>query len=433
MRSLVFVVIGYLLFMASGCQTVNTQQFEKKYVKNKPLDTHYVGLAVYDPSENKYLIEKNADRYFTPASNTKLLTLFAATELLADSTIGIEYNIVGDTLYFRGVGDPTILNMSFADQPVIDFLRDATQTLVFMPGRYADPKLGPGWSWDDYQYSYQPERSEMPLYENMANFYYSEENQRFEGYPSFFTSYIEIDSTSYIDIGRELGFNIFRLNPLKWKDKQDTIAVPYIVSDDLVATLLGNAIDKKVLISKTYKGEFPYQRKNIPLLPLYARLMQASDNFIAEQLLINASNGRFGTQLSGEATVSIVQNQHFKNHNSQPVWMDGSGLSRFNLMTPRSLVEITTALYNKIPSDELFMILPTGGVSGTLKDWYKADQPYVFAKTGTLRNNHSLTGFLKTKSNKTLIFSFQNSNFIGSSSAVKEEMEKVLIWIRDTY
>ena len=81
-------------------------------------------------------------------------------------------------------------------------------------------------------------------------------------------------------------------------------------------------------------------------------------------------------------------------------------------------------------------LLPIGGVDGTIKNWYAPDEdeaPYVFAKTGTLSNNHSLSGFVKTKKGKLLTFSFMNNNYSGSSSEVKFEMEKVLRMVRDRY
>ena len=111
--------------------------------------------------------------------------------------------------------------------------------------------------------------------------------------------------------------------------------------------------------------------------------------------------------------------------------MDGSGLSRYNLFTPRSVVQLLEKIYAEVPQERLFELLPAGGESGTIKNLYKADTPYVFGKTGTLENNHSLSGFLKTKSGKVLIFSFMNSNYTVPSSEIKAEMEKILLNLRD--
>ena len=79
-------------------------------------------------------------------------------------------------------------------------------------------------------------------------------------------------------------------------------------------------------------------------------------------------------------------------------------------------------------------IFPNGGKTGTIKDWYAGvNQPYVYAKTGTLSNNHCLSGFVVTNSGKKLIFSFMNNNYLTPVSEVKTEMQKVLETIRDSY
>jgi D-alanyl-D-alanine carboxypeptidase/D-alanyl-D-alanine-endopeptidase (penicillin-binding protein 4) len=69
---------------------------------------------------------------------------------------------------------------------------------------------------------------------------------------------------------------------------------------------------------------------------------------------------------------------------------------------------------------------------GTIRNWYGGQESaYVYAKTGTLSNKHCLSGYLRTKSGRLLIFSFMHNNYVGSSTPVKEEMEKVLDWLRE--
>jgi D-alanyl-D-alanine carboxypeptidase/D-alanyl-D-alanine-endopeptidase (penicillin-binding protein 4) len=55
------------------------------------------------------------------------------------------------------------------------------------------------------------------------------------------------------------------------------------------------------------------------------------------------------------------------------------------------------------------------------------------AKTGTISNNHSLVGYLKTKNNKIYAFAFMNNNYPYKATVVRNEMEKVLLYIRDNF
>jgi serine-type D-Ala-D-Ala carboxypeptidase/endopeptidase (penicillin-binding protein 4) len=117
----------------------------------------------------------------------------------------------------------------------------------------------------------------------------------------------------------------------------------------------------------------------------------------------------------------------------QPVWVDGSGLSRYNLFTPRSIVRLWEKIYAKVPTERLFKLLAVGGLRGTLKNWNKEDKPYVFGKTGFLSNNQTLSGYLLTKKGKVLIFSFMNANFVASSKEIRKTMQDFLVSIRNKY
>jgi D-alanyl-D-alanine carboxypeptidase/D-alanyl-D-alanine-endopeptidase (penicillin-binding protein 4) len=87
-----------------------------------------------------------------------------------------------------------------------------------------------------------------------------------------------------------------------------------------------------------------------------------------------------------------------------------------------------------MPQERLFSLLPAGGVSGTISDSYKGQgKPFVFAKTGSLSNNHCLSGYVVTNKGKVLIFSFMNNHFVEGSAVVKKEMNKILTYLRDTF
>ncbi len=161
---------------------------------------------------------------------------------------------------------------------------------------------------------------------------------------------------------------------------------------------------------------------------LYKKMLQDSDNLFAEQLLLMAA-GQISDTLKAEIAIDYVQDELFKEMPDEIKWVDGSGLSRYNLLTPRSLVWVLEKIYREVPRERLFALLPAGGVSGSLKNDYKAPAgkpPFIFAKTGTLSNNHSLSGYLITSSGKVLIFSFMNNHYMVPTAVVKSRMDEVL-------
>jgi D-alanyl-D-alanine carboxypeptidase/D-alanyl-D-alanine-endopeptidase (penicillin-binding protein 4) len=115
------------------------------------------------------------------------------------------------------------------------------------------------------------------------------------------------------------------------------------------------------------------------------------------------------------------------------LWVDGSGLSRYNLFTPRSLVWVLDQVMGLTSMDYITEIFPAGGQSGTLEKWYGSDPPFIYAKTGTLRNQHCLSGYLRTDSGRWLIFSFMHNHYTGDSALVKQEMQRILLQIKAAY
>jgi D-alanyl-D-alanine carboxypeptidase/D-alanyl-D-alanine-endopeptidase (penicillin-binding protein 4) len=161
-------------------------------------------------------------------------------------------------------------------------------------------------------------------------------------------------------------------------------------------------------------------------------MMLISDNFLAEQLLFMVSDKLFQS-LDTDRALDYVIKTHLADLPDTPRWVDGSGLSRHNLLTPRSLVAVFEKLNQLLPREQLLELLATGGKTGTLKNSFQAAQPYIFAKTGSMSHSYNLAGLVRTKSGKTYAFAFMNTNFPSPVSTVRKEVEKVMFQVHSHF
>ena len=120
----------------------------------------------------------------------------------------------------------------------------------------------------------------------------------------------------------------------------------------------------------------------------------------------------------------------YKDLPQHPKWVDGSGLSRYNLFSPEDLVFLLNKMREDFSWNRITTILPTGG-TGTISNYYKNLKGRIFVKTGTLSNNVALSGYLITKKNKTLIFSVLVNNHISSVNDIRKDIEAFLTTIAE--
>ncbi|MBL0067040.1 MAG: D-alanyl-D-alanine carboxypeptidase [Chitinophagaceae bacterium] len=168
-----------------------------------------------------------------------------------------------------------------------------------------------------------------------------------------------------------------------------------------------------------------------PTDSLLKPMMHRSDNFFAEQSLLMVSNERLGVMNDAKIIDTLLKTD-FKDLPQKPRWVDGSGLSRYNLFTPQDFVAILNKMKNEFGMERIKVILPTGG-EGTISSYYKTDSGYIYGKTGTLSGVVAFSGFLYTKKRKLLIFSTLVNNHQASATEVRRAVEKFLQGIRNNY
>jgi D-alanyl-D-alanine carboxypeptidase/D-alanyl-D-alanine-endopeptidase (penicillin-binding protein 4) len=418
-----------IFLAASAC---STHRYLAVPVHQAEMDfKDHIGLVVYDPVTHKTIYEHQGDRYFTPASNIKILTFYTALTLLGDSIPALRYVQKNDSLIFWGTGDPGFLYAeTHQSGRTYQFLKYQPGKLFFSSGNFQTKLFGPGWAWDDYQESYQVERTPFPIYGNRSMIRMG--NGGLLSVPPTFTV-IPADSAGRNGktfLSRGIDSNQLTYSP--GKNGRKEWKMPFHYSEELLNKLLTDTLKRDVGIVSMKPPADAKTLYSVPADSLYKVMMQTSDNFIAEQLLMMCAAVVSDT-LKPEMAIQFMNKNWLQDLPDAPIWVDGSGLSRYNLLTPRLIVRLWDRIYDLVPHDRLFSLLAAGGESGTIRDYYKGERRYILGKTGTLANNHSLSGYLVTKTGRTLIFSWMNNNFTVPAREVRARMEMVLKNVYENY
>lgn len=408
----------------------------KKQIEQDPIfQAQFTGFALYDPVVDSLLVDVQAHRYFTPASNTKILTLYTGLRIMGDSLPLMNYAVIGDTMIIKGTGYPGTEYAPLPESHQLQEFLQASKKIIAYADVFEDDAFGPGWSWADFQWYYQAERNAMPLYGNVVAAKGDSLSRHVRMSPSYFAQLVyPVSDTSYPKgfIWRDQQENIFYYNGQPFDSTGYERQIPMHLSAALTRSLLGDLAGRPVIAWQRPLENMQWQTlyTEIPADSIYRHMMQVSDNFLAEQLLLTAS-GVLTDTLQAEKAIGFMLKEELKDLPDQPQWVDGSGLSRYNLTTPASTVRLLKYVYQLKGMTWIKGIFPVGGVSGTIENWYAGPEgkPYVWAKTGSLQNNHCLSGFLEARSGKVYIFSFMNNHFTGSANPARRAMQQKLEWI----
>ncbi len=407
----------------------------------------HVGVSIYEPSANKYLYQQNADKYFIPASNTKLFTLYCGLKYLGDSLTGLQYFKKNDTVFVFPTGDPTFLHPNFTYQPVFDFLSKQQHPIVVVTNsNHNRPvKYGKGWSWDDADESFMPQRSQFPMYGNLLQL---ECTKSLSG--NINTSHIEpnlpdiilnysVDSSANKSIvNRIQNENIYnvvfsrkdsfikKIIPFETNGTETTIS--FLKKKFKLSSIPENAFNPEIALKEVDSFK---QIKTQVSDSMFKYMMYNSDNFFAEQTLFMCCNVATWS-MNEEEMITLLLSKECKDIPQMPRWVDGSGLSRYNLFSPNDFIYILKKIDQEFGENRMKAILPTAG-NGTMKNFCLKDSGFIYAKTGSMSNVYSISGILFTKKKKKLMFSILINNYNGKSAIVKKSIEKYLANIRQQY
>jgi serine-type D-Ala-D-Ala carboxypeptidase/endopeptidase (penicillin-binding protein 4) len=259
MKKLLFPSLLFLLLSCSIQKKV--ANLTNSFILN---DTAFananVGISIYEPATNKYVYNHNGEKYFVPASNTKLLTCYAVMKYLGDSLVGLKYIENDTTLFIQGTGDPSFLMDEYKNQPVKEFLQKTIKKTIWNNTNWREEHWGYGWSWTDFTTDYSQERSALPISYNSIDFNNlikidkskKESNKLVfnstKEFENYFVNRIKVDGilNTNFTVERDVFDNIFTL---KNSTKKNTNLVNFIPTNDLITIHLSALLNKQVQLN----------------------------------------------------------------------------------------------------------------------------------------------------------------------------------------
>jgi D-alanyl-D-alanine carboxypeptidase/D-alanyl-D-alanine-endopeptidase (penicillin-binding protein 4) len=423
-----------------------------------------VGANVVSLQKNEPLYQYNESKSLVPASNLKLITTAAALEYLGSdftytTTVFLDGTIrrgeFSGNVFVRGAGDPS-MSTFYMDNPVeilerwaevFDSLgiRTIRGNIIGDDSYFDDKTWGPGWAWDDILYPFSAQVSALSFNDNKIDF--TIRPGRSAGEPAIVTMYPDnaymtvINNVLTVAPGeptsihplREAYSNVIELTgtiELDTTGRAHPIVQPVTV-DDPTQFMMG--LFKQTLEDRGIRvqgGVFDIAEwddvvkytelrpicyyTSPPLRQIIRTVNITSHNLAAEMVLKTIAKEVTGIG-SFEKGTEVLRNyaaQYGISQESVSI-VDGSGLSRLNLLTPRQITLLLGAMYRSRYRNDYIASLAVPGQPGTLASRMKGSraEQNVFAKTGSLENVCSLSGYVFSRDKEPLAFSIILNNF----------------------
>jgi serine-type D-Ala-D-Ala carboxypeptidase/endopeptidase (penicillin-binding protein 4) len=415
------------------------------------------GIKIQTQNSGETLYSLEADKYFIPASVVKLLTTAAAlVELGDDFRIQTPVYAVGNapnltSLRIEGRGDPTLSVKSLKD--LVHQLQElgiqSIEKLIVDDSYFSQPPINPTWEWSDV-YSYYgtavnslildrntvtltllPQQIGKPVKLRWSNAIAARqwrvENNAVTAPPN----------TEYnVTINGVLGEPILQINgELALNDEPDiwdlAILNPanyFLESWWLVLKTTGiEVIQGRVIKGENNNHETQIATLISPKLSVILReINQKSDNLSAE-VLLNLLQKKLNTDNRIDALEQTLTKLGL--NKKDYVLVDGSGLSRQNLLTPNVLVKTLNLIANSKYATVYQNSLAVAGKNGTLKNRFIDTQVSgnLWGKTGTLTGAATLAGYLDVPEYETLVFSIMVNNSDLSSQEIRQAIDEIII------
>ncbi|MFP4133961.1 MAG: D-alanyl-D-alanine carboxypeptidase/D-alanyl-D-alanine-endopeptidase [Halothece sp.] len=407
------------------------------------------GMMIQSQDSEEIIYQRNSDEFFIPASNVKLFTSAIALRLF-DPEFKITTPIYQqgtspnlDRLQIIGQGDPSLTTddlESLATQLQAEGVQEI-ETVVLETGYFSKPYFPSSWEWEDVYGFYGSPANSLILDENSVNLTLTpttvgeEVNLAWES--AIAASQWNLDANvittsaeneSNLDLERQLGTDQLYLTGELPEDRENAVwgfSIPNpdrYFRDALLVALSEHNIQVNNIEFSDSKGEKvgeEIMRFESPRLSELLEEINLNSNNLYAEALLRKLRALAGEEIIEDSLTALginADNYHF---------VDGSGLSRRNLVTPSAIAQLL-----QTESNEVFRSsLPVAGVSGTLENRFQ-DTPLegnLQAKTGTMTGISALSGYVELPNYQPLVFSMMVNHYQVSASQKREMMDEILL------
>ena len=416
------------------------------------------GIAIQDLATEDTIYTLDSDKFFIPASTVKLLTTAAALqELGADFRITTPIYATGelphlDTVSIQGKGDPTITSeilKNIIQQFEVLGIR-SIKKLIIDDSYFAQPVINPTWEWADTYYYYATGVNSVILNENTVELKLVpraigqpvqlvwSDRIASDRWQIFNQGVTTLPNTKYsIEIDGVLGKPVLNIRGALPQDKQEDVWDLAVVDPanyflETFRNLLereGITVTQGIVVTEAIQDKeerIITQMYSPSLGELIIETNRESNNLYAEVLLkILAKELNIDEPIEA-LEISLNKLDISSNNYSLE---DASGLSRQNLITPETLIQILSAMANNDKGDIYQSSLALAGTNGTLKNRFIDTelQNNLWGKTGSLSGVVTLAGYLKLDRRKTLAISILVNNFDDKNQIVHRAIDEIIL------
>ncbi|MDH5588571.1 MAG: D-alanyl-D-alanine carboxypeptidase/D-alanyl-D-alanine-endopeptidase [Gemmatimonadota bacterium] len=484
------VVFGALVVTQSACATLGGGGVDggsiRKTVDTPPFDQVHWGILAVDARSGRVLFERNANRKFVPASNQKVLVTATALSLLGPEyryrtdvwrtgRLDRETGTVEGDLVLSGSGDPTLIDSAddsigismgtLAERLWSLGVRRVTGSVVVDATAWDSTTVADTWEVADLPWTYAAtggafavDRGELRLVVTGGET--PGDTATFTWSPVGTVDYVSgvlltgpADSTarvraSYLPESRRLSFT-----GSVPAGTVDTLG--FAVRDPVrqaAAVVVRRLEERGIQVEGGWRVEWEKGQpvgescrvgalalcpgagvlavlESPPLSAIVAGILKPSQNWMTEQLIhtLGWELGDGGSWGEGIAVIREFLLREVGVDSLDILSRDGSGLSAYNLVTPRAMVRILRYM-DAGPHGEVYRsaLAEPGRDGSTLRRRLTGLEGSVFAKTGTISNVNSLSGYLVRPDRREIIFSILTNGSGLPASEVRVAIDQVV-------